>query len=97
MKFLQVLLIVSVCLVGCQSKDKSNTQIKDEITIELPKRPNILWLVTEDMGAYIPPFGDMTVPTPNLSKLASEGVIYPNLTSKNDKRITATSRLLLYQ
>jgi len=81
MKFLQVLLIVSVCLVGCQSKDKSNTQITDEVTIELPKRPNILWLVTEDMGAYIPPFGDMTVATPNLSKLASEGVIYPNLYS----------------
>ncbi|MDC1364819.1 sulfatase, partial [Algibacter sp.] len=59
----------------------SNTQIKDEAALELPKRPNILWLVTEDMGPYIPPFGDMTVATPNLSKLASEGVVYPNLYS----------------
>ncbi|WP_400077476.1 sulfatase [Winogradskyella sp. R77965] len=81
MRFLRLLLIVCVCLVGCQSKDKSNTQIKDEAVLELPKRPNILWLVTEDMGPYIPPFGDMTVATPNLSKLASEGVIYPNLYS----------------
>ena len=81
MKFLQVLLIVCISLVGCQSKDKSNTQIKDEAALELPKRPNILWLVTEDMGPYIPPFGDSTVATPNLSKLASEGIIYPNLYS----------------
>ncbi len=68
-------------MVGCQPKEKSNTQIKDEAALELPKRPNILWLVTEDMGAYIPPFGDTTVATPNLSKLANEGVIYPNLYS----------------
>ena len=48
---------------------------------EAPKPINILWLVTEDMGAYIPPFGDNTVQTPNLSRLANEGVIYPNLYS----------------
>jgi arylsulfatase A-like enzyme len=45
------------------------------------KPPNILWLVTEDMGHYIPSFGDSTIVTPNLSKLAKEGVIYPNLYS----------------
>jgi N-sulfoglucosamine sulfohydrolase len=42
---------------------------------------NILWLVTEDMGAYIPPFGDNTVATPNLTRLANEGVVFPNLYS----------------
>jgi len=46
-----------------------------------PKPPNILWLVTEDMGPYIPPFGDNTVATPNLTRLAKEGVIFPNLYS----------------
>ncbi|WP_204344072.1 sulfatase [Psychroserpens algicola] len=81
MKFFQALLMIVVCLVGCQSNERSNTQVKDEVSLELPKRPNILWLVTEDMGAYIPPFGDTTVATPNLSKLAEEGVIYPNLYS----------------
>ncbi len=47
----------------------------------LEQRPNILWLVTEDMGPYIPPFGDSTIVTPNLSRLAKEGVIFPNLYS----------------
>ena len=48
---------------------------------KVSKTPNILWLVTEDMGHYIPSFGDSTIVTPHLSKLASEGVIYPNLYS----------------
>ncbi|NJX14554.1 sulfatase family protein [Tamlana crocina] len=81
MKFFQALLFAFVCLVGCHSKDKSQTTVSGEATLSLPDRPNILWLVTEDMGPYIPPFGDSTVATPNLSKLASEGVIYPNLYS----------------
>ncbi len=43
---------------------------------ELPFRPNILWLVAEDLSPVIPPFGDSTVQTPNLSRLAAEGVCY---------------------
>lgn len=57
------------------------TSCQTEINNKLPGRPNILWLVTEDMGPYLPAFGDSTIQTPNLSRLASEGVIYPNLFS----------------
>ncbi|WP_082026636.1 sulfatase [Flammeovirga sp. OC4] len=48
---------------------------------QLEERMNILWLVTEDMGHYIPSFGDSTIATPNLSRLAEEGVAYPNFYS----------------
>ena len=44
-------------------------------------RPNIVWLVAEDLGLYIPPFGDSTISTPNLSRLAEEGVRYNNVYS----------------
>ncbi len=47
----------------------------------IKNRPNIVWLVAEDLGLYIPPFGDSTVSTPNLSQLAKEGVIYNNVYS----------------
>lgn len=47
----------------------------------LPERPNILWLVAEDLSPIIPPFGDHTVETPNLSRLADEGVRYSNVFS----------------
>ncbi|WP_238566250.1 sulfatase-like hydrolase/transferase [Jejuia pallidilutea] len=76
--------MVIACMVNtsCQNKEEEVKKETKENTIEkLSERPNILWLVTEDMGAYIPPFGDSTVVTPHLTKLAEEGVIYPNLYS----------------
>ncbi|WP_203258523.1 sulfatase family protein [Hyunsoonleella ulvae] len=82
MKLFKILVVFCLCFTNCQIKKGNKSEKHEEIAkLELPKRPNILWLVTEDMGAYIPPFGDSTVATPNLSKLASEGVIYPNLYS----------------
>lgn len=68
----KVLLGIAILLLsGCQ------TQTKEKPSDQL----NILWLVTEDMGAYLPAFGDSTIQTPNLSRLAREGVIYPNFFS----------------
>ena len=82
MKYIKLVTIACFCILSCQSNKKSEESTEKKIeSKELPKRPNILWLVTEDMGAYIPPFGDNTVATPNLSRLADEGVIYPNLYS----------------
>ena len=47
----------------------------------LSHRLNVVWLVAEDLGPYIPPFGDSTIETPNLSRLANEGVRYNNVYS----------------
>lgn len=84
MRLVKMLLCVILLIVSqaCQNKVKSSSSPEIHSTnIEFPDRPNILWLVTEDMGAYIPPFGDNTVPTPNLSRLAEEGVVFSNLYS----------------
>lgn len=40
-------------------------------------RPNIIYLHSHDTGRYIQPYG-ADVPTPNLQKLASEGVLFRN-------------------
>ena len=37
---------------------------------------NVLWIVAEDLSSYLPMFGDSTIETPHLSRLASEGVCY---------------------
>lgn len=80
--FVVVLAVTTVLLTSCQTKTKdSKKDVATSTAIELPNRPNILWLVTEDMGSYIPSFGDSTIVTPNLSRLSKEGVIYPNLYS----------------
>ncbi len=74
--------LVCLFLTACQTKknaSKEDSPISSKL--QQPDRPKILWLVTEDLGPYIPPFGDSTIQTPNLSRLAAEGVIYPNMYS----------------
>jgi N-sulfoglucosamine sulfohydrolase len=43
------------------------------------KKPNIVWLNVEDMSPRLGCYGDMTVPTPNIDRLAREGVQYTNV------------------
>jgi len=40
------------------------------------ERPNILWLVSEDMTTTLACYGDPTAPTPTLDKLARDGIVY---------------------
>jgi N-sulfoglucosamine sulfohydrolase len=45
------------------------------------RRPNILWITCEDMSEHLGCYGDFTVPTPNIDRLAREGVRYTNMYS----------------
>jgi arylsulfatase A-like enzyme len=45
-------------------------------TAAAPKRPNILWLIAEDLGPHLACYGTKEVWTPNLDRLAAEGVRY---------------------
>ncbi|UCE93668.1 MAG: sulfatase [Flavobacteriaceae bacterium] len=75
----EILCWLFLILVACQSDRIEYSE--ESPLLKLPQQPNILWLVTEDMGPYIAPFGDSTAPTPNLNRLASEGVIYTSMYS----------------
>ncbi|MFY0685780.1 MAG: sulfatase [Cyclobacteriaceae bacterium] len=67
-------MILSIVLLSCQ---ETVTQVE---TTKSPP-PNILWLVAEDLSPILPPFGDSTIVTPNISRLAAEGVRYTHLFS----------------
>ena len=46
---------------------------------EPPAKPlNILWLTVEDMSPWLGCYGDKTAPTPNVDRLAREGIRYTN-------------------
>lgn len=45
---------------------------------EAAKKPNILWLVSEDNGPFLGCYGDKFAKTPNLDKLATQGIRYTN-------------------
>ncbi len=40
------------------------------------RRPNVLWLIAEDLGPELSCYGHPQVWTPNLDRIASEGVLY---------------------
>ena len=41
-------------------------------------RPNILLIMAEDLSARVGAFGDPVAVTPNIDRLASKGILYPN-------------------
>src|SRR5262245_34214453 len=43
-----------------------------------PVRPNILWITCEDTNPHLGCYGDTYAVTPNLDKLAAQGVRYTN-------------------
>ena len=43
-----------------------------------PSRPNILWIIGEDFSPDLSCYGNPDVATPNIDRLASEGVRYTN-------------------
>ncbi len=45
------------------------------------QRPNILWITVEDMSPHLNCYGDSTVATPNINKLAAMGTRYTNVYS----------------
>jgi arylsulfatase A-like enzyme len=42
------------------------------------RKPNILWIVVEDMSPHWSCYGETTIQTPNIDRLAAEGVLFRN-------------------
>ncbi len=78
---LGLFLFLSSCNPAEESDAGESARSPDYANLELPDRPNILWIVAEDLGPYLPMFGDSTVETPHLSRLAREGVVYTHFFS----------------
>ena len=61
---------------------------------EPPPRPNVVWLCAEDMSPWIAAYGDRTVSTPHLDRLAREGVVYDNAFATSPVCAPARSALI---
>lgn len=80
-QLLNLLVIILMGSVSCTHPEKDAQTVQEVYTIpnpEFEKKPNIIWIVAEDQSANFPFYGDTTIETPTLSKLASEGVCYDN-------------------
>lgn len=72
--------LLSLLLFTACFSEKTDTPTESS-SFQLPNRPNILWLVAEDLSPVLPSFGDSTILTPTLSELAAEGVCFDNFYS----------------
>ena len=64
------------------------------LDLGLEERPNVLWLTVEDMSPWIACYGDETVPTPNLDRLAAGSVRYENAFATSPVCAPARSSLI---
>jgi len=74
-------IIISLILgLSCIDSNKQDNKkiIKFDPVNQLKFKPNIVWIVAEDLSPIIPAYGDSTVNTPNIDHLAGEGVVYTN-------------------
>ena len=72
MKQIFVILLSMLCL-SCNSQNKEKIQPAAKET-----KPNIVWIVTEDISPAFSFYGDHTAKTPNLDALAKESMVYDN-------------------
>lgn len=74
MKFSNCYLLLPLALVGCKDKKQS----------EEPKRPNILFIMTDDHTTQaISCYGGNMVKTPNIDRIANEGIRFDNCYATN--------------
>ncbi|MBO0322931.1 sulfatase [Muricauda sp. CAU 1633] len=83
MKKIILCLALITFILGCKNSEKQVVEDKPPqiINPKLDFKPNIVWIVAEDLSPYIPAFGDSTIVTPALNQLAAEGVCYDNFFS----------------
>ncbi|MEL6923134.1 MAG: sulfatase [Bacteroidota bacterium] len=73
MKIRHCFYLLLTILLACNTED--TTSVKSD---EQAQPLNVLWIVAEDLSNYIPSFGDSTIQTPHLSRLAAEGICFDN-------------------
>ena len=77
-----------VGLVACKGKNTESDILPQSSVPE--KRPNILWIVGENLALDLGCYGEKNVRTPNLDNLAEEGIRYVNVFSTSS--VSAPSR-----
>ncbi|MFT4565800.1 MAG: arylsulfatase A-like enzyme [Saprospiraceae bacterium] len=85
-KFLVLILILTYTLHSCKQGESENSSVKD--------RPNIVFIMSDD-HAYqaISAYNDQLIQTPNIDRIAKEGILFTNASVTNS--ICAPSRAVI--
>ncbi|MEM9983978.1 MAG: sulfatase [Bacteroidota bacterium] len=88
------LLLAMALIMGLACQQPATEQPNHTTSPSLNFRPNIIWLVAEDQSPNLPSFGDSTVVTPTLSRLAAEGICFDNFYSPHPVCSPARSAII---
>ena len=72
-KFIILSFIAVLAFLSCKQTADKVVQLKDK-----KERPNIIWIMAEDMSTDLETYGMPNVKTPHLNKMATEGVRFDN-------------------
>jgi N-sulfoglucosamine sulfohydrolase len=86
--FAKLAVILVSAVSGLRADDSAARDVSS------PPPANIVWLTVEDMSPWIAPYGDRTVPTPHLDRLAREGVVFDNAFATSPVCAPARSSLI---
>lgn len=70
------LAILAVIVVSC--KETKSSEFKGDLNKKEGRKPNIIWLMAEDMSTDLECYGMPNVKTPHLNKMAAEGIRFNN-------------------
>ncbi|MEN8703392.1 MAG: sulfatase [Polaribacter sp.] len=70
-------IILSICIIFAFSSCKKSSENKAQNEVK-KQLPNIIWIMAEDISTDLETYGMSDVKTPNLNKMASEGVRFNN-------------------
>lgn len=70
-------IILSLSVVFAFSSCKKTSEKVTQVAVK-NQRPNIIWIMAEDMSTDLEMYGMPNVKTPNLNKMASEGIRFDN-------------------
>lgn len=91
---IRIPLIWFIILIGSGSASLNAQNLKVQGLPHISKRPNIVWIVAEDMSPDLRAFGQTQVRTPNLDKLAGKGVLFTNAFATSPLCSTSRSAFL---
>jgi arylsulfatase A-like enzyme len=64
-------------IFSCIACKKKESDYKDVVVVEKTK-PNVLWIIVEDLSTDLSCYGDNTISTKNIDQLAAQGILYTN-------------------
>lgn len=81
-----LIFVLAINLTNCKPKEAKKVEAK---------KPNIVWIMAEDMSTDLECYGMAAVKTPNLNKMANEGILFENCFVTNSICSPSRSAMLI--